>query len=449
VVARRATLASFLALAGCSPARLLNLTISTRDVLIERDLPYGDGPQRRLDVYRPRAAAAEPAPTVVFIHGGRWQAGAKGDFLFVGQALASAGFVTVIPDYRHWPDVTWRELINDAEAAARWAVRESPRLGGDPSRLFLAGHSSGAHTAAMLAVDPARLAGVRPGLRGLIGISGPYDFLPARDADIRAMFAGVDPALAQPVGVAGPGRTPDPAAPRPGRRGRPPPQQRGPGRPPARPRHPRRPAPLPERRPHQHRRRPLDHPAPPSPHLRRPHRLRPPDRRGYPAGRRLNVSLTVASTTPNFDSTTRLSIVSPSSARYIQCVACAVRHRLPGASCNAYSIRNARPDASPTASPLMSLAVARYLPSPTRTSRQLRRRTSPSPKVSVWSSSSAPSPATRPLVSVRSDRSGSPERPSMTPVGRGRPLEEPLRRERGGGAGEVADGEGGAGGDEE
>jgi hypothetical protein len=60
VVARRATLASFLALAGCSPARLLNLTISTRDVLIERDLPYGDGPQRRLDVYRPRAAPPSP-----------------------------------------------------------------------------------------------------------------------------------------------------------------------------------------------------------------------------------------------------------------------------------------------------------------------------------------------------------------------------------------------------
>ena len=208
MVARRTALAALLALTGCSPARLLNLTVSTRDVLIERDLPYGDGPRLSLDVYRPRATPAEHAPVVVFIHGGRWQAGAKGDFLFVGQALASAGLVTVIPDYRHWPDVTWRELIDDAEAATRWAVRESPRFGGDPARLFLAGHSSGAHTAAMVAVDPARLAGVRPSLRGLIGISGPYDFLPAQDADIRAMFAGVDPALAQPVGVAGPGAPP-------------------------------------------------------------------------------------------------------------------------------------------------------------------------------------------------------------------------------------------------
>ena len=208
MVARRSALAALLALTGCSPARLLNLTVSTRDVLIERDLPYGDGPRRSLDVYRSRANPAEPAPVVVFIHGGRWQAGAKGDFLFVGQALASAGLVAVIPDYRHWPDVTWRELIDDAEAATRWAVRESSRFGGDPARLFLAGHSSGAHTAAMLAVDPARLADVRASLRGLIGISGPYDFLPAQDADIRAMFAGVDPALAQPVGVAGPGAPP-------------------------------------------------------------------------------------------------------------------------------------------------------------------------------------------------------------------------------------------------
>lgn len=208
IVARRTALASLLALAGCSPARLLNLTVSTRDVLIERDLAYGDGPQRRLDVYRPRTTPAYPPPVVVFIHGGRWQAGSKGDFLFVGQALAGAGLVAVVPDYRHWPDVTWRELIDDGEAAYRWAAAESARFGGDPARLFLAGHSSGAHTAAMVAVDPTRLAGVRPSLRGLIGIAGPYDFLPARDADIRAMFAGVDPALAQPVGVAGLGAPP-------------------------------------------------------------------------------------------------------------------------------------------------------------------------------------------------------------------------------------------------
>ncbi len=208
MVARRTALASLLALAGCSPARLLNLTVSTRDVQIERDLPYGDNPRQRLDVYRPRIAAAEPAPVVVFIHGGRWQAGAKGDFLFVGQALASAGLVAVVPDYRHWPEANWRAIVDDGEAATRWAGRESARFGGDPARLFLAGHSSGAHTAAMVAVDPARLAGVRASLHGLIGIAGPYDFLPARDADIRAMFAGVDPALAQPVGVAGPGAPP-------------------------------------------------------------------------------------------------------------------------------------------------------------------------------------------------------------------------------------------------
>lgn len=205
---RRSALASLLALTGCSPARLLNATVSTRDVLIERDLPYGDGPSRRLDTYRPRAAPSGPAPVVVFVHGGRWQFGAKGDYLFVGQALAAAGLVAVIPDYRHWPEATWRGQIDDAEAVTRWAMREAGRFGGDPGRVFLAGHSSGAHVAAMVAVDPARLAGDRAGLRGLVGIAGPYDFLPARDPDVRAIFADTDPATAQPVGVAGPGAPP-------------------------------------------------------------------------------------------------------------------------------------------------------------------------------------------------------------------------------------------------
>jgi acetyl esterase/lipase len=205
---RRSALAALLALAGCSPARLLNATVSTRDVLIERDLAYGDGAQRRLDVYRPRAAPAGPAPVVIFVHGGRWRFGAKGDYLFVGQALAAAGLVAVIPDHRHFPEATWRGPIDDAEAATRWAFREAGRFGGDPGRVFLAGHSSGAHAAAMVAVDPGRLAGERAGLRGLVGIAGPYDFLPARDPDVREVFAGAESAEAQPVGVAGPGAPP-------------------------------------------------------------------------------------------------------------------------------------------------------------------------------------------------------------------------------------------------
>jgi acetyl esterase/lipase len=158
---------------------------------------YGEGPRRTLDVYAPVHGAAN-APVVVFFYGGGWQTGAKDDHRFVGEAFAAEGFVTVVPDYRLYPEVRYPEFLNDSAAAVRWVQDNIARYGGDPHRIVLMGHSAGAYDAVMIGVDPEylRAAGADPrNIRGVVGLAGPYRF--GLDAPIiRTVFAGAPDARA-------------------------------------------------------------------------------------------------------------------------------------------------------------------------------------------------------------------------------------------------------------
>jgi len=160
-------------------------------------------PERRLtlDVYTPVNAKAHAV--VVFFYGGRWREGAPADYRFVGQALASQGFVAVLPDYRHYPSVRFPEFVHDAARAVHWTQQQIVRYGGDPEKIFVMGHSSGAHLAAMLALNPEFLAReglARSAVKGMIGLAGPYDFLPLTEPDLRDMFGPPERyELSQPV----------------------------------------------------------------------------------------------------------------------------------------------------------------------------------------------------------------------------------------------------------
>ena len=171
---------------ACSPLGVLNGLAPKR--LSARSIPYGPGPRRSLDVYVPERAA-RPAPVVVFLYGGSWDSGTKEDYRFVGGALAAAGFVTVIPDYRLYPEVVFPAFLDDCAAAVAWAATHAHEYGGD-GPMILMGHSAGAYNAAMLAHDPSYLtrAGVNRPLAGTVGIAGPYDFLPVGTDELRAIF---------------------------------------------------------------------------------------------------------------------------------------------------------------------------------------------------------------------------------------------------------------------
>ena len=155
------------------------------------DISYGADSQHHLDVYVPDQEAAQPRPLVVFWHGGRWTFGDKADYRFVGAALAELGYVAVLPNYRHYPEVKMPGFMDDAARAGRWAAAHAGEYGADPQRLYLMGHSAGAHMAALVTLDERYFAASAqpvPPIAGVIGLSGAYDFLPLREADVQDMF---------------------------------------------------------------------------------------------------------------------------------------------------------------------------------------------------------------------------------------------------------------------
>ncbi|MEL6963727.1 MAG: alpha/beta hydrolase [Pseudomonadota bacterium] len=196
-----ASLALAIPTVGCTPARLLNAVISESGYRIERDIVYGESDRHRLDIYVPDELEPDAA-VAVFFYGGRWQYGSKADYLFVGQAMASLGMITVIADYRLHPDVDFPDFVKDGAESVGWVRRHIGSYGGDPNRIFLVGHSAGAYNALMLALNPEFLAAhdVRAeSLGGVIGLAGPYDFLPIKEPDIKAIFAVDDLATTQPI----------------------------------------------------------------------------------------------------------------------------------------------------------------------------------------------------------------------------------------------------------
>lgn len=180
-----------LALSACSSVGILNMLEPKAGLNITRDVAYGEGPRRSLDIYSPRSTRSG-APVVVFFYGGNWQGGAKSDYVFAGSALARQGYVVVIPDYRLYPEVRWPAFLEDSAQAVAWAKANAARFGGDPGRLVLMGHSAGAYNAAMLAIDRRWLGSVgldpRRDVRALVGLAGPYDFLPLEQEALKIIF---------------------------------------------------------------------------------------------------------------------------------------------------------------------------------------------------------------------------------------------------------------------
>lgn len=195
-------------LTGCSATGALNALVPHATYEARDGIAYGSHPRQKLDVYLPPGHAGQDpaAPVVVFFYGGNWKSGDRGDYRFVGEALASGGAVTVIVDYRLYPEVRYPAFLDDGAKAMAWVFAHARELGGDPARIFLMGHSAGAYNAAMLALDPRWLGAQRARVAGFIGIAGPYDFLPIGNPDTRRAFNWPDtPPESQPIRYAATG----------------------------------------------------------------------------------------------------------------------------------------------------------------------------------------------------------------------------------------------------
>ena len=191
---RRHLLPLFAAIACALTAGCTRIVFGIANVNVDRSavasVEFDPAHGLSLDVHRPGRIGGT-APVVVFFYGGSWQSGTRQDYRFVAQSLAKQGVLVIVPDYRKSPQVAFPEFIEDAARAVAWTKRHAAEYGGDPSRIFLVGHSAGAHIAAMLGTDGSflRAVGVQPReLAGIVGLAGPYDFLPITDPKLKPVF---------------------------------------------------------------------------------------------------------------------------------------------------------------------------------------------------------------------------------------------------------------------
>lgn len=138
------TLAAFLVLAA---------TALAAEPKVHRDVPYADPPAERqvLDLYAPAEGKAHPV--VFWIHGGGWQAGDKSDVQEKPRVFVERGFVFVSTNYRLLPKVEMETIVGDVARSLGWVYHHIAEYGGDPSRIFVMGHSAGAQLAALISID--------------------------------------------------------------------------------------------------------------------------------------------------------------------------------------------------------------------------------------------------------------------------------------------------------
>jgi acetyl esterase/lipase len=193
MMARLLSLLSAMLAAGCSQAMFaaVNAPVALSGVKVIAEQSFGADKTDKLDIYVPEKRDEKAAlPVVVFFYGGRWTEGTRAQYKFVGEAFARRGFVTVIPDYRKYPDVKFPAFVEDGAKAVSWTVDHIAEYGGDPRRIYIAGHSSGAHIGALLATDERYLAAhgkSKTMIKAFAGLAGPYAFTPEEE-DLKDMF---------------------------------------------------------------------------------------------------------------------------------------------------------------------------------------------------------------------------------------------------------------------
>lgn len=154
-------------------------TADTRkQVRHQLDFQYGQDVRQRLDLYYPDAHTSG-VPVFLFLHGGAFREGDRAQYGFVARPFVRHRIITAVASYRLTGDgFRYPDQRDDARLALHWLYGNIGRYGGDPQHIWVGGHSCGAIMAADLCVNRAwleRAEAPKHLLRGLIGISAPYD----------------------------------------------------------------------------------------------------------------------------------------------------------------------------------------------------------------------------------------------------------------------------------
>src|SRR5262245_57745637 len=129
----------FLGWFGYSPAVLINIGVPRWGYRVKRAVAYGPDARHLMDIYLP-TGHTDRAPAVLFFYGGAWISGHRREYRFVGQALASHGIIVGIADYGLFPKHRFPEFVEDGAKAFAFLHKQLTQYGGDPKRLFTAGH---------------------------------------------------------------------------------------------------------------------------------------------------------------------------------------------------------------------------------------------------------------------------------------------------------------------
>lgn len=167
-----------------------------------KNIAYGSLERQKLDIFIP-TNNSNPKPVIVFFHGGNWSYGSKEDYLFIAETFTKHGFVVVIPNYRLHPQVRFPSFIEDGAHAVSWVQKNILSHQGDSHKIYLMGHSAGAHIAAFLTLKHSYLkeaGGKATKLAGMVGLAGPYDFLPLKEDYLKTIFGPEERyPLSQPI----------------------------------------------------------------------------------------------------------------------------------------------------------------------------------------------------------------------------------------------------------
>lgn len=196
-------LAALIVATGCSGTDVINTLSPSSHYDKHADLRFAAGPRGTLDLYSPRDAASD-SPLVIFIYGGGWKEGDKADYEFIASSLTKKGYRVALPNYRLFPEVEFPAFVDDTAAAVTFLWEHLDETGGRPRRLFLMGHSAGAHIAALLATDESYLEGSDISVAGFVGLSGPYDFLPIESGYLLDTFPEDRREASQPINFVSP-----------------------------------------------------------------------------------------------------------------------------------------------------------------------------------------------------------------------------------------------------
>ncbi len=163
-----------------------DLTAATRrEIPHYLDIPYGDDPKQKLDVYQPKNKPTS-SPVFIFLHGGGFREGDRAHYGYISKPFAKNGILTVVASYRLTPEFRYPDQPDDAKLLLAWVLHNISQYDGDPSRIYVGGHSAGAVLSAFVSLKTDWL--TRMGLpsnliKGCAPISGPYDLRDQKSLD--------------------------------------------------------------------------------------------------------------------------------------------------------------------------------------------------------------------------------------------------------------------------